>query len=562
MHRYHIAHRLLICSPIAAVVASLALGASCFQSSTRLCEASGLRCREGQVCAPNQAICVDKGGCGDGIVDGGEVCDDGNQLGSDGCNEDCTSDESCGNDIKDPGEECDDGNTKSLDGCSADCTDEFCGDRVVTPNIAEQCDTGGDSQACDEDCTLPTCGDGYTNTSFVPPGEIRPEVCDNKGGGDTAACNGNNHGGNGPGSCQMPVCGDRYTNPMFTPPGDTGGEACDQGNDTPTCNGNNAGSNGPGSCQVPACGDHYRNPLFIPPGETRPEACDEGGDEQICNGNNDGAGGVGSCQAPLCGDRYTNTRFSPSGAGGPAEKCDDGADSLGCNGGNDGIPAHQTGTAFARMRAAACQPTECGDGYVNQLFHPSQAGPAETCDDGGNSTTCNGGNDEDTAHQAGSSFDRMIAASCQPARCGDGYVNPSFKPAGADGTGEACDDGGNSSTCNGSNDNVPTHQLGQPGYNEMITSTCHKSKCGDGYVNPSFHPTTNGPVEACDEGSDSETCNGNKTGNSGSCQIPSCGDGYVNPQFKPNGRDGEECDRNVPCIQMNKFCDLSSCTCL
>jgi cysteine-rich repeat protein len=29
--------------------------------------------------------------CGDGILDGGEVCDDGNTVGGDGCAADCSS---------------------------------------------------------------------------------------------------------------------------------------------------------------------------------------------------------------------------------------------------------------------------------------------------------------------------------------------------------------------------------------------------------------------------------------------------------------------------------------
>jgi len=45
--------------------------------------------------------------CGDGTVNSGEVCDDGNREDGDGCSADCLSTEVCGNGITDPGEECD-----------------------------------------------------------------------------------------------------------------------------------------------------------------------------------------------------------------------------------------------------------------------------------------------------------------------------------------------------------------------------------------------------------------------------------------------------------------------
>ncbi|PKN26136.1 MAG: hypothetical protein CVU65_06635 [Deltaproteobacteria bacterium HGW-Deltaproteobacteria-22] len=45
--------------------------------------------------------------CGDGNINVGEVCDDGNNVGGDGCSANCLSTEVCGNAITDPGEECD-----------------------------------------------------------------------------------------------------------------------------------------------------------------------------------------------------------------------------------------------------------------------------------------------------------------------------------------------------------------------------------------------------------------------------------------------------------------------
>jgi cysteine-rich repeat protein len=67
--------------------------------------------------------------CGDGRVDAGEQCDDGNTAGGDGCSSDCKLEPPapphCGDGHVDPGEACDDGNTTDGDGCSATCTLEI-----------------------------------------------------------------------------------------------------------------------------------------------------------------------------------------------------------------------------------------------------------------------------------------------------------------------------------------------------------------------------------------------------------------------------------------------------
>jgi len=64
--------------------------------------------------------------CGNGIVEAGEQCDDGNLIPGDGCNPNCTFpgtvNENCGNGLLDAGEECDDGNLIPGDGCNPDCT--------------------------------------------------------------------------------------------------------------------------------------------------------------------------------------------------------------------------------------------------------------------------------------------------------------------------------------------------------------------------------------------------------------------------------------------------------
>ncbi len=67
--------------------------------------------------------------CGDGNLDPGEQCDDGNNIDGDGCSANCTTELFCGDGYLDPGEQCDDGNNVDGDGCSAICTiEEDCGE--------------------------------------------------------------------------------------------------------------------------------------------------------------------------------------------------------------------------------------------------------------------------------------------------------------------------------------------------------------------------------------------------------------------------------------------------
>jgi cysteine-rich repeat protein len=61
---------------------------------------------------------------GDGRLDPGEACDDGNRSDCDGCSATCRVETGCGDGVVEAGEQCDDGNTTSCDGCSAACAVE------------------------------------------------------------------------------------------------------------------------------------------------------------------------------------------------------------------------------------------------------------------------------------------------------------------------------------------------------------------------------------------------------------------------------------------------------
>jgi cysteine-rich repeat protein len=150
--------------------------------------------------------------CGDGIVDPGEECDDGNFLDGDVCNAFCSLPD-CGDGLVNQGEECDDGNHINGDTCDNNCTVPDCGNGILDPS--EQCDDGNldGGDACSPGCTLPSCPDGS-----VDPGE----ECDDGNSVDNDGCARN---------CKFPACGNGI---------EESGESCDDGN-TADCDGCSAG---------------------------------------------------------------------------------------------------------------------------------------------------------------------------------------------------------------------------------------------------------------------------------------------------------------------------------
>ena len=122
--------------------------------------------------------------CGNGILEGDEVCDDGNTENTDGCLGDCSAAASCGDSYVNEGvEACDDGvNDGSYGGCAADCLTlaAYCGDagRSTAPRPATTRTRTRPtaawppawSRAAASTCTTTTTSSRTAATRFAPPG--------------------------------------------------------------------------------------------------------------------------------------------------------------------------------------------------------------------------------------------------------------------------------------------------------------------------------------------------------------------------------------------------------
>jgi len=215
--------------------------------------------------------------CGNGKVDRGEQCDDGNTLSGDGCSRCCLLEDPsptcglepgrpvmcfpCGNGIVTSPEECDDGNTASGDGCSGECTIEpgwRC--RVPGRRCLPLCSNGTCIEVVPFDAGIDlgaghaVCGDGVVSdfeecdcgngTVPVPDGCPSPNADDTYGGCTTRCLWG-------------PFCGDGQVN---------GPEECDLG-----------GFNGdmcPGGCTLGCFKPHYCGDGIVD--TSRGEECDLG----------------------------------------------------------------------------------------------------------------------------------------------------------------------------------------------------------------------------------------------------------------------------------------------
>ncbi|HEX7702045.1 MAG TPA: DUF4215 domain-containing protein, partial [Kofleriaceae bacterium] len=246
------------------IVAIAIFGAACANKPAAHECASGIVCPDPLQCAAVQPVCISNS-CGNGVVDPGETCDDGNILNGDGCSADCKSKESCGDGVlnTDAGEVCDDNNNIDGDGCSANCKSlETCGNGIVDSAKGEVCDDGnthagkcGDGHGCD---TTADCTDGTLCTPDGCSGDCKSnETCGNGIKDLGEVCDDGGAAGGCEDDCQHGVgCGNGVLDP---------GEQCDDGNltDTDDCT---------SGCKINVCGDGVIDMTGI----THHETCDRG----------------------------------------------------------------------------------------------------------------------------------------------------------------------------------------------------------------------------------------------------------------------------------------------
>ncbi len=364
-------------------------------------EAASEQGGEPTTCPVGEPGCGNEPGCGDGVIDAGEECDDGNSLPGDGCNGVCVIEANsvcpptggpcvstiiCGNGKLEGSEVCDDHDTADGDGCAADCQSKdpgydcatpgqpcvdlvVCGDGQVTGD--EMCDDAGAAGGCLDDCSAieagyiclrpgqpcvvePRCGDGALN---------RGEQCDDGNLVDNDGCNtapttANPCTQNAGYVCMLPgqaclktVCGDGVRTPD---------EECDDHNLVAT--------DGCAACKVtagwvcpvadaaciPKCGDGVL---------TAYEGCDDGN-----NGSGDGCSA--GCQLErgyFC--PTPNQACQQAVCGNGTKEADEGCDDTNQIAGDGCGPTCQTEPKFTGLTAV----DECGDGAITGK---------EVCDDG------------------------------------------------------------------------------------------------------------------------------------------------------------------------------------
>jgi len=296
------------------------------ESGSDGCPCVSGECDEGFACTDDVCVPADPipdGACGDGIVDPGEACDDGEaNADTESCKTNCMR-QACGDGFVGPGEGCDDGNDVPDDACTDVCAPATCGDARV--EVGEACDDGNadDTDACLSTCAAARCGDGFVQAGV--------ETCDDGNVLDTDAC---------PRSCAPARCGDGYV--------EAGVEACDDGDadETDSC---------PSTCMAATCGDGFA--------WDRVEACDDGNadDTDAC---------VSSCELAACGDGFVQAGV---------EACDDGNanEADGCLSTCEIGPFCGNGVVEAAELCDPC-PESCDD--ADPCTGDTTVGAAATCD--------------------------------------------------------------------------------------------------------------------------------------------------------------------------------------
>jgi cysteine-rich repeat protein len=406
---------------------------------------------------PVLAGCPDTAECGDGLLQEFEECDDGNDVNTDACTNECKIAE-CGDGLVSLGEECDDGNLDNSDACLTTCVDARCGDGQVQVDV-EACDDANfdNNDACLNDCQIATCGDGFVRADA--------EECDDGNVDDADGCRND---------CTLPSCGDGVVQ---------AGEECDDGNvnDSDGCL---------NSCRIARCGDGAV--------QVGVEGCDDGNADDLDGCRN-------SCQVATCGDGVVRIGV---------ELCDDGNadDADGC--GNDcTLPSCGDGVVQAPEQcddgnqsdadacSSTCLPAICGDGHRWFGVEACDDGNLDNTDDCRTDCTIPGCGDGfldvfEGCDDGNSDNSDACRWTCEPATCGDGFVWAGV---------EDCDDGNSNDS-----DDCPTGCAwatcgdgfvwtgveacddGNADNTDACLDSCERAECGDGFVQAG--------VEQCDDG--------------------------------------------------------------
>jgi cysteine-rich repeat protein len=529
-------------------------------------------------------------GCGNGTVEPGEECDDGNDTARDGCENDCRwtcegADEcddgdpcngaetcdadhrcaagtpppdgtacttpggdagvcrggicaaaSCGNGTVDTGEQCDDGNTDNTDACLSNCRDASCGDGYAHTGI-EQCDDGNavPADGCEDDCSWSCevagdCDDsqecnGAESCSAAHVCETGTPLTDGSSCITTTGAEGACHGG----ICAAIGCGNGFTD---------AGEECDDGNadNTDACL---------SDCRSATCGDG-----FVRSGT---EDCD-GAPPRTCT-TSCSTTGIQAC----VGCRWETTCTPPTEiCNGLDEDCVGGAD----NGFTCAVAATETcstgcGSAGNRTCSTACEWGSCTP-------------PAEICN--GLDEDCVGGADNGFACVRGAAQSCTTAcASTGNQSCNDSCAwNACVPPA------ELCN--GLDEDCVGGADNGFTCALGASRPCTTTCSTTGTESCNASCTawNACVPPVEicNGLDEDCTGGADngfacvlgaSQTCTTSCGSTSTQACDSTCSWGSCTPPAETcNGRD-DDCvggaDNGFACVQgASESCTVGACT--